>query len=150
MSPAHSNPLHRLRASLYFWRGNLHRHFGNLSSDRREYQAAVDDFSQAINLYPAYVSAYYSRGILYWRELQNFYRAVRDMTRVIELAPYWHEAWFNRAIAHQLRGEIPEAIADFEQYLTLAGNTKWRSSAENQLEMIRAVAAEREELKRAR
>ena len=140
---AHPNPLSRLRAALYFWRGRMHRHFGNLSGDRREYQFAVNDFSKALDLHPAYVSALYSRGVLYWRELENYYRAVKDLTRVIELAPHWHEAWFNRALAHQLRNEIPEAMADYEHYLTLPGKPKWRVSAETQLEMIKAVEAEK-------
>ncbi len=138
----------RLRAAFYFRRGRFHRHFGNLSGDRREYQAAVDDFSRALELQPAHVAALYSRGVLYWRELENYYRAVKDLTRVIELAPHWHEAWFNRALAHQLRNEIPEAIADYEHYLTLPGKPQWRTSAETQLEMIKAVEMEKESRKK--
>jgi tetratricopeptide (TPR) repeat protein len=143
VATARPNPINRLRAALYFRRGRFHRHFGNLSGDRREYQMAVDDFSKAIDLYPRYVSALYSRGVLYWRELENYYRAVKDLTRVIEIAPHWHEAWFNRALAHQQRNEIPEAIADYEHYLTLPGNPKWRVSAETQLEMIKEVEVEK-------
>lgn len=139
----HPNPIDRLRAALYCWRARFHRHFGNLSGDRREYQAAVDDFSKAIDLHPIYVSALYSRGVLYWRELENYYRAVKDLTRVIELAPHWHEAWFNRALAHQLRNEIPEAMADYEHYLTLPGKPKWRVSAQIQLETLKAVELEK-------
>jgi len=84
----------------------------------------VDDYSQALKLHAVYIPALYSRGGLYWRELANYYRAVKDLTRVIELAPHWHEAWFNRALAHPLRGEIPDAIADYERYLTLPGKIK--------------------------
>ena len=143
MSALPRHPLSRLRAALYFWRGNVHRHLGNLSGEQREYQAAVDDFSKALELHAVYVPALYSRGVLYWRELANYYRAVKDLTRVIELAPQWYEAWFNRALAHQMRGEIPEAIADYEHYLTLPGKPKWRVSAETLLEMIKAVETEK-------
>lgn len=150
MPTTRPHPLRRLRtalyfwrAALYFWRGNLHRHFGNLSGDRREYQAAVDDFSKAIELHAIFVPALYNRGVLYWRELANYYRAVKDLTRVIELAPQRYEAWFNRALAHQMRGEIPEAIADYEHYLSLPGQPKWRISAQTQLEMIKSVEAEK-------
>ena len=142
-APHRPHPINRLRAAWYFWRGNFHRHFGNLTGEQREYQAAVDNFSKAIELYTAYVPALYSRGVLYWRELANYYRAVKDLTRVIELAPQQYEAWFNRALAHQMRGEIPEAIADYEHYLTLPGKAKWRVSAETQLEMIKAVEVEK-------
>lgn len=140
---ARPSPLIRLRAALYFWRGRFHRHFGNLSGDRREYQFAVDDFSKAIDLHPAYVSAFYSRGVLYWRELENYYRAVKDMTRVLELEPQWHDAWFNRALAHQLRGENAEAIADYEHYLSLSDQLKYYDSAQTQLDWIKLIEAQK-------
>ncbi len=133
----------RMRAGAYYWRGRMHRHWGNLSGDRREYQAAVDDFSKALNLHPAHVAACYSRGILYWRELQNYYRAVKDLTRVIELAPHWHEAWFNRAMAHQLRNELSEATADYEYYLALPGPLKYGTSAQIQLDWVKMLAAQK-------
>ena len=56
-------------------------------TDLAEHQLAVNDFSRAIELDPDYAEAYFSRGVLYWRELRNAYRAIRDMTRVLELAP---------------------------------------------------------------
>ncbi len=148
MTAAIGPPLiRRLRASFYYSRGRMHRHWGNLGGDRREYQAAVDDFSQALELQPDHVAACYSRGVLYWRELQNYYRAVKDLTRVLELAPTWNEAWFNRALAHQLRNEFPEAIADYEHYLALPGQMKYFASAQTQLEWVRLVEAQKTSLK---
>ena len=85
--------LPRLHAAFYFWRGRFHRHFGNLSGDRREYQSAVDDFSKAIDLHPVYVPALYSRGVLYWRELENYYRAVKDLTRVMGRLKAVYRSW---------------------------------------------------------
>lgn len=140
--PSHG-PLTRLRAGVYYWRGRMHRHWGNLSGDRREYQAAVDDFGKALNLHPAHVAASYSRGVLYWRELQNYYRAVKDLTRVIELAPHWHDAWFNRAMAHQLRNDLPEATADYEHYLALPGPLKYGASAQIQLDWVKTLATQK-------
>ena len=142
--------LQRLRAQFYYLRGNYHRHFGNISGDQREYQWAVDNFTRAIELHPKFVSAYFNRGVLYWRELANFHRAVQDMTRVLELAPGWDEAWFNRAIAHHMRGEIPQAIEDLEHYINITNDVGWRANAQNQLELIKAVAAEKEEVRSRR
>jgi tetratricopeptide (TPR) repeat protein len=139
MAAAQPNLFKRLRAGFYYSRGRMHRHWGNLSGDRREYQAAVDDFSKALELHPSHIAACYSRGVLYWRELQNYYRAVKDMTRVLELAPHWHEAWFNRALAHQLRGENSEAMADYEHYLGLPGLMKYHDSAQTQLDWIKFI-----------
>jgi tetratricopeptide (TPR) repeat protein len=152
MSPTRSSRVpYRLRplvARLYFLRGNFHRHFGNMSGERPEYEWAANDFTRAIELDPDFVSAHYNRGVLYWRELANYYRAIHDLTRVIELAPHRYEAWLNRAIAHQQRGDLAEAIADLEHYLTIATDPAWRENAERQLNLIKAVAAEKAERRR--
>jgi tetratricopeptide (TPR) repeat protein len=147
MSPTRSATRPRwLKFALSRWlvlRGNFHRHFGNMSGERREYQWAVDRFSHAIEIDPKYVTAYYSRGVLYWRELENWHRAISDLTRVIELAPHRTEAWLNRAIAWQRRGNFEAAIADLEYYLTIATDPGWRANAERQLVMMKAVNAEK-------
>ncbi len=152
MPPARSSRLphwfQRVVARLYFLRGNMHRHFGNLSGERYEYEYAANDFTRAIEFDSRFVAAHYNRGILYWRELNNFYRAIRDMTRVIELAPLHYEAWFNRAIAYHQRGDLPQAIADLEHYVTIATDPDWRANAERQLEMMKVVATEKEEHRR--
>ncbi len=136
--------LRKVMARFYHLRGETHRHFGNTSgSDLAEHQLAVNDFSRAIELDPDYAEAYFSRGVLYWRELRNAYRAIRDMTRVLELAPQWAEALFNRAMAYQIRGDHEQAIADLERYLVEGGNPYWRESAERQLGLLREISAER-------
>ncbi|HZY42443.1 MAG TPA: hypothetical protein VFF59_10650 [Anaerolineae bacterium] len=71
MSPVRSSLVHRLHARLYFWRGLVHRHYGNLSGERREYQWAVGDFSRAIELKPDDVAAHYRRGVLRWKRGAN-------------------------------------------------------------------------------
>ena len=132
----------RLAARFYFLRGNLHRQLGNASGERREYQWAVDDFSRALDRDAGLVAAYYNRGVLYWRELENWHRTIRDLTRVTELAPHWHEAWFNRAIAFQRRGDLASAAADLQHYLTVATDPGWRANAERQLALITAILHE--------
>ena len=134
----------QVAARFYHLRGATHRHFGNTGVDLAEHQLAVDDFTRAIELDPQYADAYFSRGVLYWRELRNAYRAVRDMTRVLELAPHRAEAWFNRAMAHQIRGDHDKAIADLEQYLAKGKNPFWRASAERQLSLLRDLVVERD------
>ncbi len=143
-SRLHIQWLRKVLARFYHLRGATHRHLGNTGgSDLAEHQLAVNDFSRAIELDPDYAEAYFSRGVLYWRELRNAYRAIRDMTRVLELAPQWTEALFNRAMAYQIRGDHDQAIADLEQYLVEGSNPYWRNSAERQLDLLREIAAER-------
>ena len=132
-----------LLARFFHMRGATHRHFGNSTGDLAEHEFAVADFTRAIELDPDYVSAYYDRGVLYWRELRNGYRAIRDLTRVRELAPTWAEALFNRAMAHQIRGDHEKAIADLEQYLVEGKDAYWRESAQRQTAILREMVAEK-------
>jgi tetratricopeptide (TPR) repeat protein len=134
----------RVLARFYHLRGATHRHWGNMNADRAEHELAVDDFTRAIELDPDYAEAYFGRGVLYWRELRNAYRAIRDMTRVIELSPTWAEALFNRAMAFQIRGDHEQAIADLEEYLIKGRNPFWRESAERQLALLRELVVERD------
>ena len=135
--------LRRALARFYHLRGATHRHFGNSTGDLVEHEFAVADFTRAIELDPEYTDAYYSRGVLYWRELRNAYRSIRDLTRVLELKPTWAEALFNRAMAHQIRGDHEKAIADFEQYLAEGQDPYWRESAQRQVTLLRELVAER-------
>jgi len=133
-----------LRARWRFMRATFHRHWGNLGSGRMAYERAVDHFTRAIELDPQFAEAYLQRGILYWREIQNYHRAARDLTRVLELAPERTEALFNRAIAYQLRGDFDRAIDDFQKFLETAGDSQWRESAEIQLAGLHELRAARQ------
>jgi len=112
---------------------DAHRHFGNLYGNRDEYWAAVENYTRATLRDPNYVQAYYSRGVLYWRELGNHYRSIQDLTRVLELDPSWAQAYFNRGLAHKLRNEVDKATADFERYLAEGTDDFWLEAARRQL-----------------
>ncbi|HEY4691255.1 MAG TPA: tetratricopeptide repeat protein [Anaerolineae bacterium] len=115
-----------------------------MGSGRVAYQHAVDRFSRAIDLDPNFVEAYLQRGILYWREIQNYHHAIRDMTRVLALDPERTQALYTRALAYQSRGDFDQAIADFEQFLAHNSDSTWRDSAELQLAGARELRAARE------
>jgi tetratricopeptide (TPR) repeat protein len=112
---------------------DAHRHFGNLYGNREEHWAAVENYTRATLRDPSYVQAYYSRGVLYWREIGNYYRAVQDLTRVLDLDPSWTQAYFNRGLAHKLRNEVDKATADFERYLAEGTDGFWLEAARRQL-----------------
>jgi tetratricopeptide (TPR) repeat protein len=122
---------------LYRRLADAHRHFGNVYSSQREHWAAIEHYTRATAHDPTYAQAYYSRGVLYWREVGHCRRAVQDLTTVLELVPTWAEARFNRGLAHALCGEPDEAIADFERYLADGTDEFWLESARRQLASLR-------------
>lgn len=112
---------------------DAHRHFGNEYGNRQEYQVAVNNYSRAIARDPQYAQPYYSRGVLYYRELGEYESAVQDLTRAIELRPSWGRAYFNRGLAYKMLGEFDRAIADLERYLEIGQREFWLEAARRQL-----------------
>lgn len=136
-----------LRSRMHYINATMQRGWGNRSGVRVAYERAVEAFSHALELDPTFVEAYFQRGKLYWRELQNHYRAIRDMTRVLELDPERSEALFNRAIAYQHRNDFNEAIDDLENFLRVDPDSTWRESAELQLAGLREIRDARDEFR---
>lgn len=115
---------------------DAHRHIGNAYGDVREHRAAVGNYTRAITLDPAYSYAYFSRGVLRWRELREYEAAIEDLSRVLELDPTWAEAYFNRALAYKTVMRYEEAIADLQRYLEEGADPFWLESARRQLDEL--------------
>ena len=121
---------------------DAHRHMGNAYGNRQEHRAAVGNYTRAIALDPAYTYAYYSRGVLRWRELGEYEAAIKDLSQVLELDPAWAEAIFNRALAYKMNMQYEDAIADFERYLEEGTDEFWLDSTRRQLaELVEMMAA---------
>jgi len=116
---------------------DAHRHFGNLYGNQDEHWAAIENYTRAIALDEGYAQAYFSRGVLYWREIGNYHRAVQDLDRVLDLEPTWAAAYLNRGLAHKLREEPEQAIADLERYLAEGREEFWLEAARRQLAELR-------------
>lgn len=142
---ARPTPLWRaIRARWQFMLAAFHRHQGNLGNGRRAYQSAVDHFTRAVDLDPAFADAYMQRGILYWREIQNYHHAIRDLTHVLEIDADRTDALYYRALAYQARNDYDQAIADYERFLAIGPQSTWRESAQIQLEGARELRQARE------
>jgi lipoprotein NlpI len=115
---------------------DAHRHIGNAYGDVREHRAAVGNYTRAISLDPAYTYAYFSRGVLRWRELRDYEAAIEDLSLVLELDPGWAEAYFNRALAFKTVMRYEEAAADFQRYLEEGTDPFWLDSARRQLDEL--------------
>ena len=108
----------------YCMRGELHKHLG-------EYDKAIEDFNQSIEINPAFDRAYFHRGEVYY--FQNKYDlAVADYTKVLELAmsgkapknSELQSAYGMRSIVYREAGDIPKALADAEMVIALdSGNS---------------------------
>ena len=78
------------------------------------YDRAISDFNQALQLNPKASSAYYPRGSSY-RIKGKYDRALADFTQMIVLAPSDALNYFSRAIVYQEKGDYDKAIADYTE-----------------------------------
>lgn len=82
------------------------------------YQEAIKDFTQAINLKANFAAAYSDRCLAY-TQLKNYQPAIKDCTQAASLAANNPEAYFNRGLAHYRIGNYQAAIADNNRVINL-------------------------------
>jgi len=68
---------------------------GNAKSNLKDYQGAILDYSNAIEINSNYSKAYFARGIVKLL-LDDYQGAINDYTKVIKIDPNYSRAYFNR------------------------------------------------------
>jgi tetratricopeptide (TPR) repeat protein len=106
-----SSPI--MSASQYFARGFSVYNAGN-------YEAAIADYTTAIELDPSYAYAYNNRGSAYYR-LGDYEEALADYNRAIQLEPS-AVRYTSRGLAYYSLGEYDSAIADYTTAIGLDPN----------------------------
>ncbi|MBD2338553.1 tetratricopeptide repeat protein [Calothrix sp. FACHB-156] len=83
----------------------------------QEYQQAIADCTQAINLSPENAEAYINRGLANYRQ-QDYLSAIADYQQAIALKPADFRAYYNLALAHAATDKYLEAIVDYNLALS--------------------------------
>ncbi|QSJ18707.1 tetratricopeptide repeat protein [Nostoc sp. UHCC 0702] len=85
---------------------------------RGNYQQAIENFNQAIQIKEDFAVAYSDRCLTYLH-LQDYHQAIADCTQAINFAPKNIEAYLNRGLAHYRQRNFSAAIADDNQAIAL-------------------------------
>ena len=91
-------------------------------SRQENYQRALDDYSQAIQLNSKDPNLYWGRAINCYENLKEYQAALADYTKVIEKAPNFVEAYFYRGAAYSQLEDYQKALADYTQVIELDPN----------------------------
>jgi tetratricopeptide (TPR) repeat protein len=78
----------------------------------------IDYFTEAINLDPNYVVAYFNRGSAY-KDLKKFNKSIQDFNEAIKLNPTYGKAYNNRGVVYNDIGDYDQAIQDFNKAIEL-------------------------------
>ena len=99
-------------ATIYLYRGNAY-------GKKKEYDRAIADYNQALQLNPKYAKAFNNRGLAYYYK-KEYDRAIAYFNQALLLNPKSAEAFYNRGIAYELKGDKVKAIESYRQALAVA------------------------------
>jgi tetratricopeptide (TPR) repeat protein len=97
--------------------------FGYLTSGMEydkagDYEIAVEMYSHAIELNPAYAEAYDKRGISFTKMLM-YRKALKDFNKAVELKENYAEAYNHRGIIYYCMGEFWKSIAEYNKAIEI-------------------------------
>ena len=91
---------------------------GDRLIEKGDYENAIAEYSQAIQLEPDYASAYNNRGVAY-SYLNEYKKAITDFQKVMELNPDDAFAFNNRGLVYQDLKEYEKAIVNYKKAIEL-------------------------------
>jgi tetratricopeptide (TPR) repeat protein len=94
---------------------------GHAFHDKKDYDRAIADYDQAIQLDPKDANAYVSRGLAYHGK-KDYDRAIADYNQAIQLDPKDADAYFSRGLAKRRKGDNSGGDADIAVAKTIDPN----------------------------
>jgi tetratricopeptide (TPR) repeat protein len=96
----------------YYNRGNCHGHL-------KQYEKAIEDYSQSIRLDPDIAYAYNNRGFTY-ANLGQYEKAIEDFDRALSLNSELEDVYYNKACSCAHIGKTEEALNNLRQALQIS------------------------------
>ena len=99
-------------------RAVAHNNRGDAYVAQGNFEAAINDYDQAISLNPDFARPFNNRGFAYLKKGDSD-RALKDFDQAIKLKPDYGRAFANRAEAYQLRHDYQSAARDYDTAVRL-------------------------------
>ena len=116
---------------------SFYQNRGNSKFVMGEFDAAIGDYSKAIELNAKEPTVYFSRALAYYN-LKNFNLAIADYDKAIELDPQESTAYFNRGNALEKVGNFEKALTDYQKAVELDATNE---PAKNSLQRLQTDLA---------
>lgn len=83
--------------------------------EMKDFNGALSDFTIALEIKPDIPEAYYSRGLLYGKDLHKYKKAIKDFTKAIKLNPDYAEAFYNRGVTYRILDDMKKSCEDWHK-----------------------------------
>lgn len=103
------------------YRGEIYFRLGTCHVKQNQVDEAIQDFSEALKIYPKEATIYNFRGYAYARRGDHV-KAIADFTDAIRLNPREKLAYDNRGDSYVSKGDYAKAATDYRAAITLAPN----------------------------
>jgi tetratricopeptide (TPR) repeat protein len=98
---------------------------GHYKEKARDYQGALADYDQALEISEEYVWVLNQRGLLKAECLNDPQGAISDYSRAVEVDPNYKWAWGNRGLANTILKNYQAAIRDLSQAIAIDNQYVW-------------------------
>ena len=86
--------------------------------NKKDYQGAIQDFTEAIEINPKLAQAYYNRGNTRYK-LKDYQGAIQDYNQAIKINPKDAQAYYNRGAVRSELKDYQGAIQDYNQAIEI-------------------------------
>lgn len=111
----------------------------------KQYELAIKDYSQAIQLDSGYVAAYNNRGNSYY-ELAEYQLALTDFNQSLQLKPNYSKGHLNRGLAYYQIDKNEQACSEFQKACDLGECDGLKWALKNEMCASTAITADRKDL----
>jgi len=112
---------------------------GNSENSKGDYDAAIINYTKAIELSPTFTDVYLNRGNSEFTE-KNLDAAIADYSKVIELAPNTFLAYLDRGLVEDAKENPDAAIADYTKAIQLDSSMPDTNSENRKKNLDAAIA----------
>lgn len=119
---------------------------GGANVSKGDFDAAVSDYTIAIELNPSAATAFFGRGIAYFNK-KSYDLAITDYNKLIELTPKNAAAIAKRGEAYEKNGNTEQAVADYKKVIELDPANEAAKATVSRLEAEQAKALQAEQAK---
>jgi tetratricopeptide (TPR) repeat protein len=105
-------------------------------ADAKTLHVSLSHFSRALDIEPRHAEAYSQRGVVRLA-LGDVAGSKADYETALQIDPRLSRAYFNRGYWYELQQRYQEAIADYERFVALSDNDRWRGDTRKHIQELK-------------